>query len=323
MTHPRISVLMPVRNGMPYLPAAVQSILDQSMQDWELVVVDNGSSDGSAEFVARLQEEDGRVRLYRNEKVGVSHSLNFGLDYCVAPWLARMDADDVSLPDRLERQLAFVEANPDVPAVSCWAYYINAESQRVARAPNDLSTREDFRRYRERKDLIEVPHPGAFIRRDVLERIGRYRPEFEPAEDVDLWSRLSEQGYVLAIPEFLIEYRLHAGSVVNSNLKLAQMKREWVRACTHARSAGAAEPGWEAFQRLWAGASPQERLDRNRRLLADRLFRQGREDLAAGARRRGLVKIGTASLLRPMRAAPRIKRQVVLGLSRLARTNAS
>jgi glycosyltransferase involved in cell wall biosynthesis len=243
--------------------------------------------------------------------------LNAGLNHCSGRWIARMDSDDRSLPNRFKRQLGFIESNPGLVAVSCWAHYIGPSGRRIALGLNDLTTLEAYLGYMSDRRLIELPHPGAFISRQTLRDMGAYRPDYEPAEDVDLWNRLSERGGVLAVPECLLEYRLHPASLVTTRLRLAQLKREWAKASMLARRSASAEPPWDQFLNDWYSAPLPKRLDRERQLLADGLLRKGREQLAAGQRLRGLCKITLGLVLRPARSAPRVLRQFRLALSRI------
>ncbi|MFC1458484.1 glycosyltransferase family 2 protein [Microvirga arabica] len=312
---PRVSVLMPVRNGLPFLKEAVDSILDQSIKDVELVVVDDGSEDGSTSYLMARSLEDARVVLLRNAKsYGISAALNLGAEYCRAPWIARMDCDDRALPQRLERQLAFLDVNPDVQALGSLAYLINSQGHRIGLAPHDMTTRNAYKKYMESNRTIGLVHPSVIIRRVSLREVGGYRSDFEPAEDIDLWNRLSEQGPVLVLPEFLLEYRVHPTSVVSTRLELALLKEEWVEACMLARRNGSPEPIWGEFRNRCENASLQQRLNRQRRILAERLLSLARRDLAAGARSQGRAKQVVAAALRPIDAAPKILRQMRLAL---------
>lgn len=318
---PAVSVLMPVRNGLPYLKEAIDSIVDQTFTDWEMVIVDNDSTDGSADYAEERARRDSRIAVYRNEAdIGVPGSLNRGLALCKGEWIARMDGDDRALPMRFERQMAFMAANPDVKAVSCFAYYIDAAGRRVSRARHDLTSRKAFERYMATNTVIGLLHPGAFISRAELLAIGGYRTEYEPSEDIDLWNRLSERGPVLVVPEYLMDYRLHTGSVVSRILHreaaterwICNLKREWVDASMLARRAGKPEPTWDKFLGAWQSAPPWRRFHQNRRLLVEILSRTGREDLASGRRLRGLTKLAVSALLRPTHLATLVKRRVVL-----------
>ncbi len=131
---------MSVRNGMPYVEQTVQSILAQTCADFEFIVVDNASTDGSALAIEKIAQRDERITLLRNaQDLGMSGGLNRGLEVCSGRWIARMDADDIAQPDRFERQLEFLAANPDVKATSCLAYYIDETGKQVAR-PSTISS---------------------------------------------------------------------------------------------------------------------------------------------------------------------------------------
>ena len=134
MCEPLVSVLMSVRNGLPYLEQAVRSILAQTFTGWEFVILDNASSDDSAGMIEKFAAQEPRIRFFRNaEDLGQSGALNRGLAHCRGKWIARIDADDVALPNRFERQLAFLRDNPDVKVTSCLAYYINEEGKRAGK----------------------------------------------------------------------------------------------------------------------------------------------------------------------------------------------
>jgi glycosyltransferase involved in cell wall biosynthesis len=294
---------------MPYLPETIDSVVEQTFSDWELVIVDNASDDGTVEYIESRMATDSRIRLLRNEiNLGVTKGLKRGLVHCRGRWIARIDADDRALPKRIGRQVAFMVANPDVVAVSCFAHYIGPRGNRLGVMPHDLTTRDDYRRYMAENGLIGILHPGAFIDAAALRAIGDYRPDYELAEDIDLWNRLSERGAVLVMPEFLMEYRLHGGSLLAGSSRRAYMTRQWVQASMLARRRGEPEPTKDEFEAEWRSAPLLTRLSRNRQLMAELLTRRGRENVAAGSRVTGIVKLAIATLLRPAYTWPRLKK---------------
>jgi Glycosyl transferase family 2 len=197
---PRVSVLLPARDASPTVAAAVRSILRQTLRDLEVVAVDDGSSDATGEVLARLAGRDPRVRVLRGAGEGIARALDRGLALCDAQYVARMDADDLAHPRRLEIQLAALAAAPRLWAVG---------SQ--VRAFPRRAVRDGMRRYVEwlngltsealvRRDLlVEAPlvHPAATLRRDALARLGGWRDGPFP-EDYDLWLRASEAGGALS-----------------------------------------------------------------------------------------------------------------------------
>jgi glycosyltransferase involved in cell wall biosynthesis len=207
---PLVSVLVPCYNASTTLDNALISILEQSLEDLEVIVVDDGSSDGSRLRLDKLARSDRRLRVFRQEHSGIIAALQHGLKHCRAAYIARMDADDWSYPSRLERQLELLEGNEGLGAVGC----------RVEGLP-DAALTQGLRRYLEwvnglitpqeiaREIFIEspLPHPSALIRRSWLERIGGYHECGWP-EDYDLWLRMHNAGARLGkVNEVLLAWR--------------------------------------------------------------------------------------------------------------------
>lgn len=199
MTTPRVSVLLPVYNGLPYLPAAVESVLAQTYTDFELVAVDDGSTDGSGAWLDAAAARDARVRVVRQPNAGIVAALNRGLAACRGEFVARMDADDRCYPERLERQVAFLDAHPAVGAVGSGSDVQTPEGLRAQQAP----TTPDLVRW---ELLFNNPmtHPTVTLRRSALERVGGYRADFPHNEDYDLWDRLCAVCDVTNLPERLL-----------------------------------------------------------------------------------------------------------------------
>ncbi|GAM08519.1 putative glycosyltransferase EpsE [Geobacter sp. OR-1] len=196
MRLPAISILMPVRNEARYVRAALASLYAQTCGDWELVVVDDGSSDATPEILAEASHSDSRIRVLTNPGKGLVEALNLGLTNCRGKLVARMDGDDVSHPCRLDRQQRFLTENPDVGLVACSFRHFPRQHLKVGMLAyeewqNRLLTHEQVM-----ADLfVESPfvHPGVMARKSVLESAGGYR---DPgwAEDYDLWLRLAADG---------------------------------------------------------------------------------------------------------------------------------
>jgi glycosyltransferase involved in cell wall biosynthesis len=199
----RISVVMPVRNALPYLDESIRSILGQSFADFEFVILDDGSTDGSGEALRRWAGRDGRIRLFRKEaSLGPVGSANFVVDQARHELVARMDADDISAPDRLRRQVELLRANPDAALVGCLWVGIDARGRTVR--PRD--------RWRLAFPGVFAPFPHGSIlfRRSLFRQAGGYRPESQYWEDADLYLRLSRLGRLLVIPDVLYRHRASA-----------------------------------------------------------------------------------------------------------------
>lgn len=205
---PAVTVLLPVHDGEAFVAEAVSSILAQTFRDFELLVIDDDSQDRSAEIVAGF--DDPRIRLVRNEgRMELIRTLNRGLDLARGKYVARMDADDVSLPQRLAQQVAFLDANAAVGACGSWVQTLCDGGGNVWRFPESS---EDIR-CRLLFDAA-LAHPSVCLRRAAFEAAGlRYDESARHAEDYDLWARASDAFPLANLACVLLRYRVHGGSV--------------------------------------------------------------------------------------------------------------
>jgi len=203
----RVSVIMPVRDARPFIGEAIRSVLAQTHRDLDLLVMDDGSTDGSGD-VARAAG-DPRVRVYAQERSGLSAALNRLLALATGEIVARADADDVCLARRLEAQLAYLESHHAVGAVGCFCDTIDASGgvSRAARPP--ASPGECARGLRHAPTIW---HPAAMYRRSVVLEAGGYDEGFSHAQDYDLWARLARRTLIANVPEVLLCYRVHAAA---------------------------------------------------------------------------------------------------------------
>ena len=214
MTPPRVSVLMPVYNGMKYLPQAVNSILSQSYGDFELVVVNDCSTDGSRAYLDSLSDlRINRIHLPVNR--GVTGALQAGLDLVRGEFVARLDADDVAYPFRLAEQVAYMDRNPSVGLVASDADRINEQGELTSKARGTSKSEIDLRW----ELLFKNPiiHSTVLFRRQILVRHGLTYSK-QHAEDYDLWVRMAEVTRLAQISLPLIQYRENYGSWTFSKL---------------------------------------------------------------------------------------------------------
>jgi GT2 family glycosyltransferase len=211
MNAPTVSVVMSVYNGLPYLADSVDSVLRQTFADFEFIIVDDGSTDETWPSLQAYAERDRRIRLLQNPaNLGYTRSLNIGLGEAGGEFVARQDADDVSMPDRFEKQVAFMRARPQVGLLGTGIQLVDQEGQ-TRYNPIVFQTDEEL----QRRLLIDfcIHHGSAMIRRVCLRQTGFYDVSLEPSEDHDLWLRLAEVAQVANLPDRLYLYRHHPSSV--------------------------------------------------------------------------------------------------------------
>jgi glycosyltransferase involved in cell wall biosynthesis len=212
---PQISIIMPVWNGEKFLAAAVDSLLAQTFSDFELLVIDDGSTDRTLEILHAYA--DPRLRVLRQNHAGIVVALNYGLSQARADWIARQDADDLSLPHRLERQWQAVNHHPRAvlchTAVSCFGEGSRGGSE--ARQPRSRSFMALRLCYQ-----CPIVHSSVLFKKDAALAVGGYLPEERHAEDYSLWGRLLEQGEFICLTERLVQFRLHSQSVSRQNLEV-------------------------------------------------------------------------------------------------------
>lgn len=208
---PLISILMPVHNGAAYLKEAMDSMLGQTLGDFEFLIVDDASTDTSSAIVEAYR--DPRIRFIPSrERVKLSGALNLGLDHARGRYIARMDADDISLPRRLEIQARFMEQNPGIGLCGSWIRYFGAMQSVLERPLHH----EDIRAFA----LIDTPfaHPTVMIRRDLLEQHRlRFDGSYFPTEDFELWTRAMRHFQMANLPQVLLRYRAHGSSLTGSD----------------------------------------------------------------------------------------------------------
>ena len=207
---PRVTVVMPVRDGARFLADALDSVLGQSLKDLELLAVDDGSRDASPAILARYAAADARLRVLSRAPEGVVAALNAGIAAARSACIARMDADDVSEPDRLTRQLAVLDANPDVVLVGAAATLVDARGSTVGQIVPPIAHDAIAARLRTSNALV---HGTVVFRRAAWSAAGGYDAAARLAEDYDLWCRLLARGRLAALAEPLYRLRVHAESV--------------------------------------------------------------------------------------------------------------
>jgi glycosyltransferase involved in cell wall biosynthesis len=259
---PQVSVLMPCHNAGATVDEAVETILNQTLGEWELVAVDDGSEDDTLERLHAWQARDGRVRPIAMAHAGIIEALNRGLSSCRAALIARMDADDHAHPERLQEQAGFLTDNPQVAAVSCLVYGFPREHVREGFRIyidwlNSLISPEDIAR----EIFVESPmaHPSVMMRRSWIERLGGYQEHGWP-EDYDLWLRMHLAGARFAkTPRELLGWREHESRLTRTDSRYSV--ENFLRAKAHYLVRGPLQ-GRDALI-LWGAGQMGRRLSKH------------------------------------------------------------
>ena len=216
-TAPKISLIMSVYNGEAYLEEAIESVLNQTFRDFELIIINDCSTDGTSEILVSFADRDNRVKVYTNEvNLKLPSSLNKAITFAQGKYIARMDADDICLPDRLQKQYTFMENNPSVALSSC--RFMTLKNGIVSSGGcGGKCDNESLKALL----LVTNPilHPGIIAKADAIRSLG-YDKNFTCTEDMELWTRFVIEGYNIEIlPEYLMIYRLHDKQITETTLE--------------------------------------------------------------------------------------------------------
>jgi glycosyltransferase involved in cell wall biosynthesis len=208
MTSPKVSVAMPVYNSEKYLAKAVESILAQTFTDFEFLIVDDGSTDASRAILEQYSARDPRIKLVSRPNTGYLVALNEMLERARGQYVARMDADDVALPERFERQVQYLDDHPECVLLASRVIIIDPDGDPLQEMGYALTHEEIDGAFMNAQGQV-IYHPSVMYRRRVVLELGCYRPEYYLTEDLDLFLRLAEIGRVASLAEPLLLYREH------------------------------------------------------------------------------------------------------------------
>lgn len=213
---PLVSVLITVYNDEKNIAIAVKSILEQTFQDFEIIIVNDGSTDNTEDVIKNLQVNDSRILLVNQNNQGTSKAANNGLSYCRGKYIARLDSDDYSFPHRLNFQFNYLESHPDVVLIGGGSFIIDHD--------NNIIGSRNVKTNNPQKTLMHrciFQQSDVMFRKDAVLNLGGYRVKFKNAQDYDLWLRLSEVGQIAKVQEYFGVWRLNPGGYTLSR-KLEQ-----------------------------------------------------------------------------------------------------
>jgi len=239
ITRPLVTVLMSVFNGETYLKKAIDSILKQSYSDFEFLIINDGSSDKTAEILEHEAKRDSRIKVIDQDNQGLVASLNYGLKKACGQLIARIDADDIAYPHRLEKQVAYMAEHPDLLALGSAITLIDDQGRTLKQIDYPTGTQEV------RSAMMlgsKLAHPAVIMRREQVLQIGAYREACRHAEDYDLWLRLLELGEIDNLKEPLLYYRQHDEKISLKESFAQRLATECARFASNMRRSGKADP---------------------------------------------------------------------------------
>ncbi len=306
---PRISILVPVFNGVPFLDAAIQSIRDQSLRDIEIIVIDDGSTDGSLDVIHRHAAADQRVRVVAQRNQGVAAARNHGIEISKAQWIALHDQDDIAVPQRLERQLTYLTQHPSVKALGTHGWRIGAKGQFLGVFDVGPRNVDHFLRLRTANEPIFLLASSVVFSRGEAVRLGMFRALWG-ADDVDLWTRIADNHPVVVLPERLVLYRVHAKSLSNSVFFRQMQATSLISVNASRRRAGLSELSFDRLRQRLKGQPAGEQARRILRWNSQYCYRVAGGYLA-DRQWRGLPWLAASVLIWPPVPFGRIRRQIV------------
>jgi glycosyltransferase involved in cell wall biosynthesis len=236
---PAISVLMAVRNGAAFIDEALASLAGQDFKDFEIVLVDNGSGDDTSRLVSRWVDDEPRLRAFRLDRPGLSRSLKYAAAMARAPFLARLDCDDIALPSRLGVQYAAMQNEPALGLLGSFVELIGGDGRTIRERQLPVSDREIKHILRSANPFV---HSTIMMRRDAYARAGGYREGLRICEDFDLWCRMAEVTDLANLDVPLVRYRMHGDAMSFRQATRVALVDTCIVAAQYARRRGEPEP---------------------------------------------------------------------------------
>jgi glycosyltransferase involved in cell wall biosynthesis len=258
-----VSIVIAAYNAEKYLRKAIESCLNQTYQNIEIIIINDGSTDKTHDIIEEYCAKDDRIRAVHQKNSGVGASRNLGNGMAKGEYIVVMDADDIMYPNLIEEQISYLEKNLEVDAVSCWAEYIDERDKHIGNFifPNDLQTKEQFFEYKKNNKYLVMLHPGSIYRKAALLKVGGYR-NIRPSQDSDMWNRLVEQNSIIIVrPLILMKYRLYESSINTSlNIKI-HFSLHWQIQNFKRRREGIEEISFEQYMKEFAQKPLMYRLN--------------------------------------------------------------
>ncbi len=315
-----VSVVITAYNGGDYLREAIESTLAQTYTHWELILVNDGSTDQTLEVMKKYAAQDARIKILSHENKGISYSNNRALEIATGTYFAKLDADDRMLPNRLEIQVNYLKAHPEVSMLSCQARYINPKGKVIGiqitpgytQASESLTAQKDGR-------LVIALHSGFMTYMDKIKEVEGYREDLPCVVDLDLYNRMIEKGNVLIIlPEKLVEYRMHLASVMalTTRNNKTQLVKSWLADTYKRRAKSQKERSLDEFKSFQGQASSWSQWKRRTKEMAYHYRRNSIIHYGDNNYLPFIYSVGMATLLQPGHTLSRVSAWVKRKISK-------
>jgi glycosyltransferase involved in cell wall biosynthesis len=249
---PKVTVLMSCYNGSRWLHEAIESVLCQTFENFEFILIDDGSTDETWDIIRAYRDRDQRIFPVRKENTGLQDSLNVGIAHAKGEWIARLDADDLCEPDRLAEQLRYAHNHPEIVLLGACFVEIDAQGRSVKKQLYPSGHRE-LLCHLERLQRF-FPHSSAFFRRDIAQDIGLYNRLFRKSQDWDLWLRFAERGRIACVRNCLVRVRKHSEQISNATAGTSQLVYGTAASTCHfLRIDDCPDPSSDSDETVWKG----------------------------------------------------------------------
>lgn len=308
----KVSVILTVYNQEKYIEEAVQSILNQSFQDFELLIHDDGSTDNTYSILKRLFNNNDKIQLTSSPNQGKCRATNMLVNKSKYDWIALMDADDIMLPQRLEKQLLFHKNNQEIAASSSNCFYIDENGLFVGRQISmQLDTTDLFNKKISVNENIFCAYTALMIKKSVWLDLGGLRDKFVHAHDLDLYVRLVEKKYILLIVnDFFMKYRIHKKSATQSKYFLTSLYGDYVLHCKELRKTNLSEISFEGYRNEFNSKNIFVKINWYRKKTAQLLQKKAGVNFYRKNVLLFLMFLGTSIILNYKLILPAIKKQI-------------
>jgi glycosyltransferase involved in cell wall biosynthesis len=282
--NPMISIVMPVYNCEPFLQQAIRSVQAQTDPQWDLVIVDDGSTDKTGDIADAFALKDSRIRVIRQTNGGAGAAMKTAIDATRGEWIVVMHGDDEMYPERIEKLRKATTCDSRIGIITAAVTLIGADGRKLGSAKPSLPSNPFFLKDHSPDFIVGGLYHTA-LRREMVERVGGYNSECPYNEDVDFYNRACDAGYgILILDDTLMKYRIHSGAASTARAKALKTHWRYLKTCIRNRRQNLPEPTWQEFQIAQAQIPWWTRINDLRKDLGQTHYRQAASALSGGRR---------------------------------------